>query len=355
LCVLSLRLIVFGFPNSPELAKGQNNLGFLDQRLALDWTQKNVASFGGDPKKVTIFGESAGGYSVKQLIANPPSPLPFRAAIMQSQASGVRGGAESWAKLAEGLKCNATGQLACVRAATASQIKDTIEKARISFAPQEDGVTHVQDVRANIAAGKTAKVPIIIGTNQNEGTPFSKIGLSAPGSTLTKFFGTFVPGGDAIANFVLNELRPLYVGPEYNTEEKLGGAIFTDLGFTCPAKILSQSLVNAGYDVSRYYYVADFPETYPFANAGAYHTAEIEAIFGTYDRKNKRIPRVSAVMQSLWADHAKGLPLPGWPKLSKTDETIKKFDIAIDTLVKADDVVDKRCAVVGPFAEGAGI
>jgi carboxylesterase type B len=75
---------VFGFPNSPDLPAGEGNPGFLDQRKALNWVSKNIATFGGDPAKVTIFGESAGGWSVKQLIALPPKPLPFRAAILQS-------------------------------------------------------------------------------------------------------------------------------------------------------------------------------------------------------------------------------------------------------------------------------
>lgn len=77
------RTNIFGFSNSPEVPFGSQNAGFLDQRLALRWVRENIARFGGDPSRVTVFGESAGGESVKQLLANPPSPLPFSAAIMQ--------------------------------------------------------------------------------------------------------------------------------------------------------------------------------------------------------------------------------------------------------------------------------
>ena len=82
------RTNVFGFPASPELALTNRNLGFYDQRLALSWVQTNIAQFGGNPKKVTLFGESAGALSVDALITTSPKNPPFRAAILQSgQAS----------------------------------------------------------------------------------------------------------------------------------------------------------------------------------------------------------------------------------------------------------------------------
>jgi carboxylesterase 2 len=56
------RLSIFGFSGSPEIPFGEQNSGYLDQRFALQWVQDNIAQFGGDPTKVTIFGESAGGY-----------------------------------------------------------------------------------------------------------------------------------------------------------------------------------------------------------------------------------------------------------------------------------------------------
>ena len=97
------RIQVFGFTPSPELPLAERNPGFLDQRFALDWVQKNIAAFGGNPAAVTIVGESAGvrqclhggtsliavfqAYSVDALITSygPSDAVPFRGAIMQSE------------------------------------------------------------------------------------------------------------------------------------------------------------------------------------------------------------------------------------------------------------------------------
>ncbi|CCF35476.1 para-nitrobenzyl esterase, partial [Colletotrichum higginsianum] len=83
---LNYRTNVFGFPSSPDIPLPERNLGLHDQRLALSWIQENIASFGGDPSKVTIWGESAGSLSVDNHLkayADDPSP-PFRAAVMSS-------------------------------------------------------------------------------------------------------------------------------------------------------------------------------------------------------------------------------------------------------------------------------
>src|ERR1700759_5032385 len=81
---INYRTNIYGFPGSPHLPFTENNLGFLDQRLALDWVQRNIHAFGGDPDKVTIFGESAGAASVDELLTTMPTNPPFRAAIMES-------------------------------------------------------------------------------------------------------------------------------------------------------------------------------------------------------------------------------------------------------------------------------
>ncbi|KIK55759.1 hypothetical protein GYMLUDRAFT_116080, partial [Collybiopsis luxurians FD-317 M1] len=84
---INYRTNVFGFPGAPDLPLQANNLGFLDQELALEWVKLNIAQFGGDPTRVTIMGQSAGATSVSGLVVRHPIDPPFRAAILFSGAT----------------------------------------------------------------------------------------------------------------------------------------------------------------------------------------------------------------------------------------------------------------------------
>lgn len=170
---------MFGFPNAPNLPLASRNVGFLDQRLALDWVQENIASFGGDPRKVTIFGESSGASSIDRLLTTMPlnrnKPLPFRAAILQSGQASVSpfqrdGGPTSWSTLVSALNCNSTAsadEFACVQNVDALTIRNILNSAGLEFRAVSDNVTQIA---TPIAADQPrAPVPILIGSNGQEG------------------------------------------------------------------------------------------------------------------------------------------------------------------------------------------
>jgi carboxylesterase type B len=306
---------VFGFPNAPELPKGEQNPGFLDQRKALAWVNKNIASFGGDPNKVTIFGESAGGWSVKQLIALPPSPLSFRAAIMQSQASGVSGGASSWKTLGESLNCTGASTIACIRAQPPSAIKDVVEHKALLFDPIKDDITCSSNVTTAVTSNKAAKVPFIIGSNAEDGTAFAII------------FG----GGNVDTD-----------GPEF----KPMATSLTEVTFQCTSAAIANLAAKNNYPpVYRYFFNATFPQYFPFKNAGAFHGAEMRPVFGAYPKSQVDLNRLSGIMQTKWTDFAKDptAPLAGWPTVKAGGkEPVMVFGNTDEKVVDA-SAIDGNC------------
>jgi carboxylesterase 2 len=320
----------------------------------LSWVSRNIQNFGGNPKKVVIFGSSAGGYSVKQLVANPPSPLPFHAAIIQSEAVPPRSAFQNWREVAKKLKCSSTNQLVCMRAAPAVVLKYFIEAYTIPFGPTDDRVTNEWDVQDNIKNGKAAKVPVVIGTNSEEGSFFTTMALLGNG-TLGNFFVPFV-GVPAAGDALIKKFAGMYSKEQYSTPLALGTGIFTDFAFQCGANVLAKTFINSGYTVYRYQYVADFPEAYPFDKAGAWHGGEISPLFKTYNPKNRRMDRVSDALQGLWTRLAYNASerLPQWPAQTASDDSVLRFGVTSESVIEAKSI-DERCALLESWAISFGI
>ena len=319
-----LTTIVFGFSNSPELPITSRNAGYLDQRLALDWVQRNVASFGGDPEKVTIFGESSGAASVDRLVTSPPEPVPFRGAITQSGQASVSplpndAGPVSWEFLVAALNCTtAASPLACVRAANAETIQSIIELNALSFSPVTDNVTQIE-LPVNRATHQT--VPYMTGTNGQEGRVFV-IG----DTNLTAFIDSSFSESAELQQLVAEAYA---IGtPGINSGYDAIAQIYTEAVFQCPAALVSNESALAGFPTWRYYYNASFPNINPTAalaalglptlNLEAYHSAEIPLVFGTYPTEGATAQQIalSKYMQAAWANFAKD-PAgngPGWPR-----------------------------------------
>ncbi|KAK1976309.1 carboxylesterase [Colletotrichum cereale] len=319
---INYRTNIFGFPNSPETATGSANPGFLDQRLALQWVQDNIVSFGGDPSRVTIFGESAGGESVKQLLASPPSPLPFSAAIMQSQQSLLLGsGSDSYKKVLQQFKCQGeSSPIACLRKVLATDIKAYIESSTsLVFPPVNGDGTSVSDVRGSITSKTWPKIPVLIGTTLNEARVFLAVMGNSDG---TSAMNTSLSTAGITSDATKNSLLTLYAAKGTNALTDVADRILTDAIFTCTTSTLASFLAINGYTAYRYRYDASFPSTSIFPNAGAYHTSEIPSVFGTYPQYSKfaaatqQQTKLSSYMQGVWGGFAKkpdgGV---GWPKI----------------------------------------
>jgi len=183
---LNYRLGPFGFLAHPAFAAespyhAAGNYGLLDQIAALRWVQRNIARFGGDPSRVTIFGESAGGMSVGSLIASPLAKGLFQRAILES-GTGVsigvapRDTAQAIAlKFAESLRVRGVGADAATRLRALNP--DTLLAASLRlgspgeprFFPTVDGWVLPHAVDSALAGGAANLVPVIAGTNRDEG------------------------------------------------------------------------------------------------------------------------------------------------------------------------------------------
>lgn len=334
----------------------ERNLGFLDQRLALDWVQRNIAAFGGDPAKVTIFGESAGAASVDELVTTMPDKPPFRAAIMESGQTSFyinhnNSNHNSWTALVAGLNCStASDQLECVRAAPASAIKSIEEHEALPFTPVSDNVTQLEYPEAARIAGDIARVPILTGTNANEGRVFV-YGQNDTAAYLTQFL-------HGVPQSLISTIIAAYPipSPEITDMFEQLAQIYTDFAFQCPAGLLANDSIKSGIPTWRYYFNATFANTQVLPDLGVYHSSEIPLVFGTYPQVNATAEemRLSEYMQTAWATFAKN-PMggPSWPKVPEVGVLGSpgdglRYDIGAGAL-------DVRCALYSPIYAVEGI
>lgn len=356
------RTNVFGFPGAPELGAAERNLGFYDQRLALDWVQRNIKAFKGNPKKVTIFGESAGAVSVDALVTSYGKNAPFRAGIMQSgQVSFGRSrtadSTGNWASLAEKLGCTGANTLDCVRKAPVLTVKDIIEKNSLAFSPVVDNVTLVSDPAGRRARREIADVPIMFGSNAQEGRVYQIGNNNLEGYLNTTFQ---VPA-------LIDAVRAAYPRGVngLNTDYDIASAIYTDLIFTCPGAKVANASAAAGYDTWRYFYAGNFPNLNAAELIGvdlqAFHSAEIKMVFSSYrntsDPNNNRATAqqeaLTNYMRGGWASFAKNPKAgPGWNRLG----TFNGLALGVlglgdsgGVIIKNSSYADSKCAVFQPI------
>ncbi|ATY60187.1 type B [Cordyceps militaris] len=316
--ITNYRLNLFGFPPSSDIPEKERNLGLHDQRLALDWVQRNIRAFGGDPTRVTIFGQSSGARSVDNLVTAPPDPVPFAAAIMQSSEPELgmvdrTKQKAAWDFLVSSASCNSTDDtLECMRQVPAKQLVDIAAKNGLSFTASPDaGVTFANSMPTRRAASQLnrkaiARVPLLIGSNANEASPFLTGGVTLD-DVMAKFLG------NATGKRFLETYRPKYIG--YPSPEKRDEALVTDFIYTCPTARTAGDSANVKIPTWRYFYNASFANTELFPGSGAYHSAEIRPIFGFYPEDGSTPFEIesSKAIQKAWADFAKN-PAggPGW-------------------------------------------
>jgi carboxylesterase type B len=223
---INYRLAFFGFPGGPDaLRAGITNLGLKDQRVALQWVQENIASFGGDPNKVTIWGESAGGLSVvRHLISygGRGGDGLFRAAIVISgfvtgpnritMPSDLEAGYQN---VVSNAGCSSAGDtLTCLRNAPLDKIYPGVQTGSpTAFGEVIDGIFFQREPALELAAGHVTRVPIILGGDADEGLFFVNIAFSIAGilpNTTAQLRSVMQAAFPGVTEDLIDEVLQLY-------------------------------------------------------------------------------------------------------------------------------------------------
>lgn len=332
---INYRLGALGFLAHPALAAGDGepgNYGLADQQAALRWVRDNIAAFGGDPAKVTIAGESAGAISVCDHLVAPESDGLFRAAIMQSGPCQVQADLPAAERISAGYAAGkgcadpaSAGQ--CLRALPADRLRDGPPYVKIGaniLTGPVTGTERLPFAPATVAdRGRTAAVPMLIGTTADEFTLFVALSYLrdrrlAPYRTLLEdTFGAEAPA--IAARYPLSKYDGS-VGLAY-------AATVTDGVFACPVDTMATELANRA-PVYAYEFndpgapVPDPVRQAPFA-VGASHALELRYLFdigGAPDLgEAQRV--LSDQMIAYWSRFVTtGAPdvpgLPEWPQLN---------------------------------------
>lgn len=338
---IAYRVGQLGFLAHPELSaenpnKVSGNYGILDQIAGLKWVQENIAAFGGDPDKVTIFGESAGGISVSMLCASPLAEGLFQGAI--SQSGGSFGPTRETTYPGENMKtlekAEKDGEQYLQKAgvSTISELRSlAVDNIPMGMGmgsawPITDGYVIPDDQHKLYQAGNYNDVPVLIGYNSDEGASF--IREENPEEfikNVEKRYGEFA-----------DDLLKAYPVAEESIP-KTARDLMRDAAFGWHTWSWANLQSKTGKSKVYYYYFdqhPEYPEDSPKYGHGSPHGQEVAYVFNNLDPSNAETTdsdlAISEAMATYWTNFAKsgnpnGEGLPNWPNYNQEQQSVMYF------------------------------
>lgn len=323
---INYRLGAFGTFSLPALRKltdESGNFGLQDQEAALRWVQRNVAKFGGDPGRVTLFGESAGGASVLYQMTRPTMRGLFARAIVESGAIDLPEASlaeadqigERMAAQVLPAKLPQEQWVDALRRLPASAVLQ-MPASRPDTMPYIDGKILTRPMLSSFEQGDFTAVPTIIGRNDDEAGFFP----AAFSDQIPKLLGDAWP-----------HAKSLTYGYAAGSEELARQQVATMLFVGTRTRRVGERIAASGAPVHMYRFAHVREDLHP-RPAGAVHTAELPFVFGTLPGSATAPDRqVSEELMRLWTDFAKGQPLQlqqatPWPEYSDAKPELACFD-----------------------------
>ncbi len=378
---INYRLGYLGFLANPVLdaessGGGSGDYGLMDQQAALRWVKANAKVFGGDPDRVTVFGQSAGGQSVLEQLASPGAAGLIQRAIVESgsylttlptlasaDAKGVA--------FAKAVGCAGATDASCLRALPVSAILGQEDPGSSVSDPLTDqfqpnvgtAILPIQPI-VGIATGAFNRIPVLQGTNHDEGRLFTALDFDFKGAPLP------ASGYDgAIASVVDPELVPfvaaLYPTVAYATPDLAFATLFTDATFSCSAlgydQLLSVNVPTYAYEFADENANRLSEPSDPFLPPGASHGTELPFLFanliGTGIPAGATLTtaeeQLSVQMLAAWTNFAKlgnpnGAGVTQWPRFKAETNVIHEL-VPPTPYSNTGFIADHKCEVWEPL------
>ncbi|MCF2950276.1 carboxylesterase family protein [Paraglaciecola aquimarina] len=349
---VNYRLGIFGLFAHPQLStdsgyQGSGNYTFMDQAAALKWVSENIQSFGGDPKRVTIAGESAGSFSVSALMASPLSRQYINGAIgesgsflagrLNSLEVAEKKGEEVAKSILSGLKLSAKDTISALKELSAQELLDAATKAKhVWFTANVDNYVIPKTLTQMYAQGDYAKVPLLAGNNSQEGSYQSVLGnRSATVENYKQALEARYPN-------IYGKMLELYPAKNEEQVKDAAQAIASDEFISLSTwnwmDLVTQTNSQATFFYN-YTHVRPLMKAEYWSNSwkqsaarGATHSAEIEYALGNLDINplyewKEQDYKVSKIVQQYFANFIKtgnpnGKGLANWPMFKHNQQLI---------------------------------